>query len=140
MRAGGCVIEVADDGVGFDRHDVPDERLGLRVSIEERIANAGGAAEIGSQPGHGTTVTVAWPAAAAGGDRMIAVPRWLLLVLGALFSAYHVVLGIYTLDVPALAVADRGRAGALHGGHDREPVARASACACPTGSPRSTSP
>ena len=31
---------------------------------------------------------------------MIAVPRWLLLVLGALFSAYHVVLGIYTLDVP----------------------------------------
>ena len=32
---------------------------------------------------------------------MIAVPRWLLLVLGALISAYHVVLGIYTLDVPA---------------------------------------
>ncbi|MDQ0895382.1 hypothetical protein [Agromyces ramosus] len=31
---------------------------------------------------------------------MIAVPRWLLLVLGALFSAYHVVLGIYSLDVP----------------------------------------
>ena len=31
---------------------------------------------------------------------MIAVPRWLLLVLGALFSAYHVILGIYTLDVP----------------------------------------
>ncbi len=62
VRAGGCVIEVADDGVGFDRHDVPDERLGLRVSIEERIANAGGASDIRSQPGHGTTVTVAWPA------------------------------------------------------------------------------
>ncbi len=31
---------------------------------------------------------------------MIAVPRWLLLVLGALFSAYHVILGIYSLDVP----------------------------------------
>jgi len=31
---------------------------------------------------------------------VIAVPRWLLLVLGALFSAYHVILGIYTLDVP----------------------------------------
>jgi len=68
VRAGGCVIEVADNGVGFDRRDVPDERLGLRVSIEERIANAGGAAEIESQPGHGTTVTVAWPAGAAGGD------------------------------------------------------------------------
>lgn len=32
---------------------------------------------------------------------MIAVPRWLLLVLGALFSTYHVILGIYSLNVPA---------------------------------------
>ncbi len=32
---------------------------------------------------------------------MIAVPRWLLLVLGALFSAYHVVLGTYSLGTPA---------------------------------------
>ncbi|WP_448809329.1 hypothetical protein [Agromyces bauzanensis] len=31
---------------------------------------------------------------------MIGVPRWLLLVLGAMFSAYHVVLGVYSLDVP----------------------------------------
>jgi signal transduction histidine kinase len=65
---GGCVIEVADDGVGFDRHDVPDERLGLRVSIEERISNAGGSAEIVSRPGQGTTVAIAWPAGTAGGD------------------------------------------------------------------------
>jgi hypothetical protein len=39
---------------------------------------------------------------------VITVPRWLLLVLGAIFSAYHVVLGIYSLDVtdspwPAIA-------------------------------------
>jgi hypothetical protein len=32
---------------------------------------------------------------------MISVPRWLLLVLGALFSAYHVVLGVYSLGTPA---------------------------------------
>lgn len=32
---------------------------------------------------------------------MITVPRWLLLVLGAMFSAYHVILGIYSLSVPA---------------------------------------
>lgn len=32
---------------------------------------------------------------------MIAVPRWLLLVLGALFSAYHVILGVYSLNIPA---------------------------------------
>ncbi|MFD4423019.1 hypothetical protein ACFWN7_16160 [Agromyces sp. NPDC058484] len=31
---------------------------------------------------------------------MITVPRWLLLALGAMFSAYHVVLGVYSLDVP----------------------------------------
>lgn len=62
VRLGGAVIEVADNGVGFDRAEVPDERLGLRVSIEERMANAGGAAEIASRPGHGTLVTVSWPA------------------------------------------------------------------------------
>jgi hypothetical protein len=32
---------------------------------------------------------------------VISVPRWLLLVLGALFSGYHVVLGIYSLGKPA---------------------------------------
>ncbi|MCU1636030.1 MAG: hypothetical protein JWQ68_1269 [Cryobacterium sp.] len=32
---------------------------------------------------------------------MITVPRGLVLALGALFSAYHVVLGVYALSVPA---------------------------------------
>jgi len=32
---------------------------------------------------------------------MIAIPRWLLLALAALFSAYHVALALSTLDVPA---------------------------------------
>ena len=32
---------------------------------------------------------------------MIAIPRWLLLVLAALFSAYHVMLGLTSLHVPA---------------------------------------
>ena len=68
VRAGGCVIEIADNGAGFDRSSVPDERLGLRVSIEERMANAGGSAEIVSAPHHGTTITIAWPAGASGGD------------------------------------------------------------------------
>jgi signal transduction histidine kinase len=67
VRSGGCVIEIADNGAGFDRADVPDERLGLRVSIEERMANAGGSAEIVSAPHHGTTVTIAWPAASSAG-------------------------------------------------------------------------
>jgi len=68
VRSGGCVIEVADNGAGFVRAEVPIERLGLRVSIEERMHNAGGSAEIDASPGHGTTVTVSWPAGAAGGD------------------------------------------------------------------------
>ena len=66
VRAGGCVIEIADNGAGFDPARVPAERLGLRVSIEERMANAGGTAEISTRIGHGTTVTIAWPAGAAG--------------------------------------------------------------------------
>ncbi|MRG60530.1 hypothetical protein GE115_11735 [Agromyces sp. CFH 90414] len=66
VRAGGCVIEVSDNGAGFDPAHVPQERLGLRVSIEERMANAGGRARIDSAPGRGTTVVVAWPADALG--------------------------------------------------------------------------
>lgn len=31
---------------------------------------------------------------------MITVPRRLILALGALFSAYHIVLGVYSLDIP----------------------------------------
>ena len=32
---------------------------------------------------------------------MITIPRWLLLMLGAIFSGYHVVLGVYSLAIPA---------------------------------------
>lgn len=62
-----CRIEVVDDGAGFDREAVPRERLGLRVSIEERMVNAGGTAHIESSPGEGTTVVVTWPGAEQGG-------------------------------------------------------------------------
>jgi signal transduction histidine kinase len=54
-------IVVADDGVGFDPARVPRERLGVRVSIIERLANAGGRAEVRSAPGMGTTVDLRWP-------------------------------------------------------------------------------
>jgi signal transduction histidine kinase len=69
IGAAGCRIEIMDDGVGFDPEAVPRERLGLRVSIEERMANAGGAAYIDSVLGAGTTVTVVWPAGEPGGPR-----------------------------------------------------------------------
>jgi signal transduction histidine kinase len=63
MRPGGIEVEVGDTGAGFDTQSVPTERLGVRVSIIERVGNAGGLARIVSSPGHGTTVTVQWPAA-----------------------------------------------------------------------------
>ncbi|HEY4226625.1 MAG TPA: ATP-binding protein [Pseudolysinimonas sp.] len=58
----GIQIVVADDGRGFDPSQVASERLGLRVSIQERVANVGGTAEVESAPGAGTTVVIRWPA------------------------------------------------------------------------------
>jgi len=57
---GGVLVEVGDDGNGFDIERVPPERLGLEVSIRERVALAGGEASIDSVPGHGTTVRLGW--------------------------------------------------------------------------------
>jgi signal transduction histidine kinase len=57
----GLVVEVGDDGGGFDPATVPTERLGVRVSILERMSSAGGHAEIESAPGRGTRVTLHWP-------------------------------------------------------------------------------
>jgi signal transduction histidine kinase len=54
-------IVIADTGRGFDSQEVPAERLGLRVSIRERLSKVGGHARIESEPGEGTTVTILWP-------------------------------------------------------------------------------
>jgi signal transduction histidine kinase len=54
-------IMVTDTGQGFDEREVPAERLGLRVSIRERLAKVGGHARIESAPGEGTSVTILWP-------------------------------------------------------------------------------
>ena len=62
---GGIQIIVSDDGRGFDLQQVPSERLGVRVSIIERMSNVGGKADIRSAPGQGTTVTIRWPAGAS---------------------------------------------------------------------------
>jgi signal transduction histidine kinase len=59
--AGGVQIVVADDGLGFDPAQVPSERLGVRVSIIELVANVGGDAQVESAPGQGTTVVIRWP-------------------------------------------------------------------------------
>lgn len=58
--AGGVRITVADDGHGFDVGSIGDERLGVRVSIVERIENVGGTARVRSVPGKGSTVELDW--------------------------------------------------------------------------------
>ncbi|MCS5716650.1 hypothetical protein N1027_00695 [Herbiconiux sp. CPCC 205763] len=55
-------VVVADTGAGFDVDAVPPDRLGVRISIRERVDAVGGATEIRSLPGAGTTIVITWPA------------------------------------------------------------------------------
>jgi signal transduction histidine kinase len=61
-RDGGLVLEVEDDGVGFEPHspELRARRLGL-TSMEERAQRLGGALEIRSAPGAGTKVRLEVP-------------------------------------------------------------------------------
>ena len=60
-----CSVEVVveDDGRGFLLADVPRERLGIRLSILDRVHQVQGSARIDTVPGVGTRVVVAWPSA-----------------------------------------------------------------------------
>jgi signal transduction histidine kinase len=60
LDGGGVRIVIADDGPGFDPSVIDQERLGVRVSILERVRRAGACAEVRSSPGHGTTVVLQW--------------------------------------------------------------------------------
>ena len=62
----GVVVEVGDRGSGFDPRGVPNERLGVRVSILERVTSVGGGARVDSAPGTGTVVRLRWPAEDSG--------------------------------------------------------------------------
>ena len=57
----GILVEVGDSGQGFAVSGVSSERLGLRVSIVDRVTNAGGGVRVESRPGAGTVVTIRWP-------------------------------------------------------------------------------
>jgi signal transduction histidine kinase len=57
----GVNVTVEDTGRGFAPRDVPQRRLGLRVSIIERMRNLpGGDASVRSRPGMGTTIRLTW--------------------------------------------------------------------------------
>jgi signal transduction histidine kinase len=61
-RNGALVLDVSDDGAGFDpaAPDLRARHLGL-TSMEERARELGGRLEIRSAPGHGTTVHLEIP-------------------------------------------------------------------------------
>ena len=59
-------LVVGDDGRGFDQAAVGPEQLGLGI-MRERAEAVGAALSIASEPGHGTMITVTWPASGRGG-------------------------------------------------------------------------
>ena len=67
---GESTIMVIDEGSGFDPDAVPDDRLGLRVAVLQRVQAVGGYVRIWSSPGNGTSVLISVPATpdARGGD------------------------------------------------------------------------
>jgi signal transduction histidine kinase len=54
-------VFVRDRGHGFDPSTVPDDRLGLRNSVVDRMARHGGSAEVRSVVGEGTEVRLRMP-------------------------------------------------------------------------------
>lgn len=64
--SGGVQVTIRDAGAGFDPARVGPARLGVRRSITERLADCGGRASVRSAPGHGTVVSLSWPAGPAG--------------------------------------------------------------------------
>jgi signal transduction histidine kinase len=110
---GGVRIVVSDDGDGFDMAALPPERLGVRVSILERVQDIGGTALIDSAPGRGTTVTLGWrpekqPSSAHPGVRILS-RRLLLRVLAVVVGIAIAVASLETLIVykaigPVIAV------------------------------------
>lgn len=69
LRADGerAVLEIRDDGVGFDVGPAITRGMGL-LGITERAALAGGSAVVESRPGAGTCVTASVPLAPAGDE------------------------------------------------------------------------
>jgi len=60
-EGGGIRVGVGDDGAGFVFSTVPSERLGLRVSIIERVTNAGGSVEVDAGIDRGAVIWITWP-------------------------------------------------------------------------------
>lgn len=56
----GVSVSIRDDGRGFDPTTVPPDRLGIRVSIHQRLDRVQGWSRVVSAVGTGTTVQLGW--------------------------------------------------------------------------------
>ena len=61
IGGGEVTVAVMDSGVGFDVHDVPLDRIGLRTSIRARIEQVRGSVRLWSTKGIGTTIVITVP-------------------------------------------------------------------------------
>ncbi|MCD2444228.1 hypothetical protein LQ757_18250 [Agromyces sp. SYSU K20354] len=61
IGGGDVTVAVMDTGVGFDVHDVPFDRIGLRTSIRARIEQVQGSVRLWSTKGIGTTIVITVP-------------------------------------------------------------------------------
>lgn len=61
LGGGEVTVAVMDSGVGFDEHEVPQDRIGLRTSIRARIEQEQGAVRLWSTKGIGTTIVLTVP-------------------------------------------------------------------------------
>jgi len=60
-EAASITVMVTDEGVGFDPTQVAGDRLGIRASIDARIAAVGGTVQVWSSPGSGTSIVMTVP-------------------------------------------------------------------------------
>ena len=61
IGGGEVTVAVMDTGVGFDVHEVPLDRIGLRTSIRARIEQVRGSVRLWSTKGIGTTIVITVP-------------------------------------------------------------------------------
>ncbi len=105
VRRGGdvVVVEVADEGRGFDPAEPVGDHFGVTRSLVERMARTGGRAEVVGRPGQGVTVRLECPVVAPGtssaDDRIIAAKylqglRWAVLAMSLVV--------LFGLDLPKL--------------------------------------
>lgn len=94
------IVEVRDQGAGFETHRVSTSRLGVRSSIPGHMALVGGSADVESTPGAGTTVRLSWadPGARERGAPISREQRQAWWWVTLLYSGLHLVGGLVATD------------------------------------------